>query len=233
MIFHIWHHSPIRATLLTLGFVAGAISPYLSPSPAPLFAAATNTSFPDTQAYWGQPFIQALAERNIVTGYPDNTYRPEQPVKRDEFAAILQAAFAQPSERQIASGSVYKDIPEGYWASSAIEEAYEMGFMKGYLGGEFRPNQPVTKVEVLTSLAQNLALPPTIAATSRSGAATTPAIAASQQPRNRRRAKQTLMFPLAITALMPPLMTTPTRATVPVNPPASNLQAASSLSRKN
>jgi len=52
----------------------------------------------------------------------------------------LNKAFSQNPERQIANGSVYKDIPRGYWAAPAIEDAYEMGFMKGYPDGEFRPN---------------------------------------------------------------------------------------------
>lgn len=220
MTYDIGHHSTSRAIVFIVGLAAGAIAPYLFSSTSVISVAApANTSFPDTENYWGQPFIQALAERNIVTGYLDNTYRPEQPVKRDEFAAILQKAFSQPSERQIASGSVYKDIPAGYWAASAIHDAYEMGFMQGYPGGEFRPNQPVTKVEVLTSLARNLNLPVTPAATTQSVAAT-PA-PPPQQPVARRRAKRPLMFPLAMTTLMQPLMVTPAKRTVAANSPTA------------
>lgn len=220
MISHTRCHSTSRAIVFIVGLVTGAIAPYLFSSASVVSVAApANTSFPDTENYWGQPFIQALAERNIVTGYLDNTYRPEQPVKRDEFAAILQKAFSQPSERQIASGSVYKDIPAGYWAASAIHDAYEMGFMQGYPGGEFRPNQPVTRVEVLTSLARNLNLPATTATTTQSVVAT-PA-PPPQQPITRRRAKRPLMFPLAMTTLMQPLMVTPATATAAVSPPTA------------
>jgi hypothetical protein len=222
MNFRSQYASAFGITLLTIGMAAGAIAPYFVGIPDSVVAATpTNTSFPDTQNYWAQPFIQNLAKRNIVTGYPDNTYRPEQPVDRDEFAAILQKAFSQNSERQIASGSVYKDIPQKYWTAPAIKDAYEMGFMKGYPGGKFRPNQPVTRVEVLVSLAQNLNLPTTTAATGKLVAATaTPAPVKSTPPR---RARRPFMFPLAMTTLMQPLMTIPARATVAANPqPASS-----------
>jgi S-layer homology domain len=163
-----------------------------------------------------------LAERNIVTGYPDDTFRPEQPVDRDEFAAILRQAFSQPAERKIASGSVYNDVPQGYWAAPAIEEAYEMGFMKGSPNGEFRPNQSISRVEVLVSLAQNLNLPAITDAIDKpiTAAATT----ASIQSVPRQRAKRPLMFPLAMATLMQPLMATPARATVAANsaPVSSN-----------
>ncbi|MFE1748005.1 S-layer homology domain-containing protein [Coleofasciculus sp. H7-2] len=226
MNFHSQYNSVFSSTLLIFGLATAAITPYFVGIPDSAMAAApANTSFPDTQNYWAQPFIQNLAERNIVTGYPDDTYRPEEPVARDEFAAILQKAFSQNLERQIASGSVYKDIPQGYWASSAIEDAYEMGFMKGYPGGEFRPNQPVTRVEVLVSLAQNLNLPTTTADNSKPVAAS--ATPAPAQATPRRRAMRPFMFPLAMTTLMQPLMTTPARATVAANP-----QTASNTSQR-
>jgi hypothetical protein len=199
-------------TMLAIGLIAGAIVPHFVSAQAPALPNTTtaNTSFPDTQNHWAQPFIQALAQRNIVTGYPDNTFRPAQTVDRDEFAAIVRKAFEQAPERQIASGSTYKDVPKGYWASQAIEEAYEMGFMNGYPGGVFRPKQPITKVQVLTSLARNLELPST--------AATTPA---AQQPANTR-AKKPMMFPLAIMTLMQPFMTTPANAVAAVTPPTAS-----------
>ncbi|PSB42201.1 S-layer homology domain-containing protein, partial [Chamaesiphon polymorphus] len=88
--------------------------------------------------------------------------------------------------------------------------AYEMGFMNGYPGGVFRPKQPITKVQVLTSLARNLELPST--------AATTPA---TQPPANTR-AKKPMMFPLAIMTLMQPFMTTPANAVAAVTPPTAS-----------
>ncbi len=221
MNFRSQYASVLGITLLTTGMAAGAIAPHFMSIPDSAMAAvSTNTSFPDTQNYWAQPFIQNLAERNIVTGYPDNTYRPEQPVDRDEFAAVLQKAFSQNSERQIASGSVYKDVPQGNWAAPAIKDAYEMGFMKGYPGGEFRPHQSVSRVEVLVSLAKNLNLPATAAVNKYVAATTT----VPTQSVPKRRTMRPLMFPLAMTTLMQPLMTTPVRAAAPTQQAASPTQ---------
>lgn len=231
MVFRSSQQLSTYGLLLGLGMVTSASLVHLASVQAQDSATATaNTSFPDTQNYWGQPFVQALAERNIVTGYPDNTYRPEQPVDRDEFASILQAAFFQPAERKLQSGTVYKDIPKGYWAASAIEEAYEMGFMKGYPEGDFRPNQPVTKTEVLVSLARNLNLPQ-VTNQPTSVQATGASVATPQQPITRRRNKRPWMFPLAMTTLMQPLMAKPAQATATNVPSANQPQpTASSVS---
>ena len=225
--------SVVGVTMLVVGLMAGAIAPYLATAQAPAVPNTTaNTSFPDTQNHWAQPFIQALAQRNIVTGYPDNTFRPAQTVDRDEFAAILRKAFEQAPERQIASGSTYKDVPKGYWASQAIEEAYQMGFMSGYPGGVFRPKQPITKIQVLTSLARNLELPATnvaiITPATQQPATTATTTPVTQQPANMR-AKKPMMFPFAIVTLMQPFMTTPARAIAAVNPAPTSTQPAPSI----
>lgn len=225
---------------LSLGIAASAVLPQMLRLTEPAVA-QTNTNFSDTQNYWGRPFIQVLAERNIVAGYLDNTFRPDQPMARDEFAAIVRKAFSLPAERQISSGSVYKDVPEGYWAEPAIQEAYEMGFVSGYPNGEFRPNQAITKVDVLSSLAYNLNLPtapvssspqttgeanqpataaaPAASAPAATAPAATPAVTPAvtqSQPVNRRRARRPLLFPLGMTALMQPFVTSSARAAAPV-----------------
>lgn len=191
---------------------------------------SSNPRFPDTQSHWAQPFIAALAERNIITGYPDGTFRPNRALERDEFAAIISQTFSQQRERQIAGGSVYKDIPENYWAAPAIADAYEMGFMQGYPGKTFRPRQDVSKVDAIVALSQNLNLEATPSTGATKKAATPqPSPATTQtQPRANRRMGQ-WMFPLATTALLQPVVTSiasviptaPAPATPPIEPTQS------------
>ncbi|MFB2771172.1 S-layer homology domain-containing protein [Pelatocladus sp. BLCC-F211] len=185
-------------SLLTLNltvFAVGALDTYAQSSPA--------TTFSDVQPnYWAQPFIQGLAAKNIVTGYPDGTFRPEQPVDRDEFAAIIRKAFDQAPIRQIQSGAVYKDIPANYWATRPIEEAYQQGFMSGYPGGYFRPNQPVSKVEAIVALNKGLNL------TTNTSAVTVPTAIQRVVPQNttRKAVKRRIFMPLGFTTLMQPLL---------------------------
>ncbi len=204
-----------QKTLLSAAVLAGLSTGTLValavPNSTPAIAASNTASFPDTQNYWAQPFIESLAEKNIVSGYPDGTYRPEKPVDRDEFAAIVRDAFNQKKERQIASGSAYKDVPQGYWAASAIKSAYEMGFMQGYPGGYFRPQQPVTKVEAISALAKNLNLqsstqsaPTAIAPNSTTQAPTLQVNAA--QPVRPQDARRRIVLPIAMLGLMQPLI---------------------------
>ncbi len=131
-------------------------SPTPSTTPSPTPASASN--FPDvSQDYWARPFIQALAERNVITGFPDGTFKPEQAVTRAEFAAIIQKAFNQTQARQLPAGG-FRDVPSSYWAASAITRAYEAGFMSGYPDNSFRPNQQIPKVQAIVALTSGLRL---------------------------------------------------------------------------
>ncbi len=185
-------------SLLTLNltvFAAGALETYAQSS--------SVSTFSDVQpSYWAQPFIRGLAARNIVAGYPDGTFRPEQSVDRDEFAAIIRKAFDQPPIRQIESGAVYKDVPANYWATRPIEEAYQQGFMSGYPGGYFRPNQPVSKVEAIVALNKGLNL------TINTPAVTVPTVTHRVVPQNtqQKAVKRRIFMPLGFTTLLQPLL---------------------------
>jgi hypothetical protein len=105
--------------------------------------------------YWALPFITALSRRRIISGFNDGTFRPDQPVTRSEYAAMVQRAFDQPPSQ---SAQKYSDIPSGYWAAPAIQEATRTEFLTGYPGNVFRPNQQIPRVQALVALVSGLGL---------------------------------------------------------------------------
>ncbi|MEC4815460.1 MAG: S-layer homology domain-containing protein [Scytonema sp. PMC 1069.18] len=171
----LFHWSSLSTAFLVLGVTTAVATPFIIPTSvlsqettptqtAPTTTPATN--FPDVpQDYWAQPFIQALAARNVIVGFPDGTYRPNQAVTRAEFAAMIQKAFDQQQVRQLSPGG-FRDVPPGYWAASAIQEAYETGFISGYPNNLFRPNQQIPKVQAIVALTSGLGLTTTTGTTS-------------------------------------------------------------------
>ncbi len=108
--------------------------------------------------YWAQTFIQELATRNIIKGFPDGTFRPNDPVTRAQFAAMLNQAITKPPIR---SNVNFVDVASTYWAASAIQKSYTIGFMSGYPGNVFKPNENIQRVQILVSLANGLGFAPT------------------------------------------------------------------------
>ena len=117
----------------------------------------TVSKFSDVPTdFWATPFINALAERGIIRGFENDTYQPNKPVTRAEFATMLQKAFEnQPKVRQSLN---FRDLPPNYWARSSINETFQTGFLNGYPDAAFLPNQEIPKVQALTALANGLKL---------------------------------------------------------------------------
>ncbi len=109
----------------------------------------------DIQGHWAQNFIELLTNRGIIQGFPDGTFRPDQPVTRSQFAAMIEKAF---QKNPVRSEVQFVDTPANYWASSAIEAAYKMGFLQGYPGNIFNPEQNIPRVQALVSLVNGLNL---------------------------------------------------------------------------
>ncbi|MGB3204875.1 MAG: S-layer homology domain-containing protein [Crinalium sp.] len=196
--------------LLTMGLTFATIAPWIIPTSEPVFAAPNSqTSFPDIDNHWAKPFIERLVAENILVGYPDGTFRPNQAMDRDEFAAVIRKAFNQNQVRNITAGSTFDDVPSGYWAAPAIKEAYETGFMQANPNGSFRPEEKVSRFKAISILTKALNNGSTLATGSINQVTNQP----STYPVNRRRAKKNkLSIPLAFTALMHPVFMQPANA---------------------
>lgn len=114
-------------------------------------------SFPDVQNYWAQTYIGALARRNIISGFPDGTFRPDDPVTRAQFASIVTKAFPPGTQTQ-AAAIAFQDVPSNFWAYQPIQTAAQTGFLAGYPDGTFQPSQQIPRVQVLVSLVSGLNL---------------------------------------------------------------------------
>ena len=109
----------------------------------------------DVHNHWAQGFIEALAARQIIQGFPDGNFRPDAPVTRAQFAAMIQSAFSANRRR---AAIAFADVPTNHWAHTAIQDATEMGFLTGYPGHVFGPDRNMPRIEVLVSLVKGLKL---------------------------------------------------------------------------
>ncbi len=115
-----------------------------------------NTAFKDVPTgYWAKTYIEALAAQNIIAGFPDGSFKPNEPVTRAQFAAIINKAFKPKSTR---AAITFKDVASNYWAYNAIQIASSSPFLSGYPDFTFKPEQQIPRVQALVALANGLGL---------------------------------------------------------------------------
>lgn len=140
--------------MLAIGMGGATLAPVVAPLVAPAPAVAQSNSFPDVpQGYWAKEFIEELTERNIINGFPDGTFRPDAPVTRAQFSSLISGAFSKSETR---SSINFVDVSSNYWARSSIDKSYKTGFLSGYPGNIFRPEQNIPREQVIVSLANGL-----------------------------------------------------------------------------
>ncbi|MBE9158026.1 S-layer homology domain-containing protein [Nodosilinea sp. LEGE 06152] len=132
-------------------------APPIAVAPTPPPAPATPSRFRDLGNHWATAYIEALADRNLVKGYPDNTYRPEDPINRAQFAALVAASY---SLAPVRASVTFVDVPPTHWASRAIDQAQRQGFLGGFPDQTFRPEQGMVRVQAMVAVATGLKLPP-------------------------------------------------------------------------
>jgi hypothetical protein len=98
---------------------------------------------------WFHPYIEALEDMGVITGYGDGTFAPNKKMNRAEvLKVLLEAAGAEIDELAIEDQKKFKDIDQAAWYAKYFQFAYQNGIIKGYEDGSMRPEKTATRAEV-------------------------------------------------------------------------------------
>lgn len=98
-----------------------------------------------TEDNWYNTAVSTMAGMNILKGRTANSFAPQAPITRAEFAAICARFDSGRAEEN----SGFTDI-SGHWAEKEIERAATLGWVSGYTDGSFHPDAPITRAEAMT-----------------------------------------------------------------------------------
>ncbi|HBW57386.1 MAG TPA: S-layer protein [Oscillatoriales bacterium UBA8482] len=119
-------------------------------------SAIASSSTP-TESYWATPFIVYFINKNQPVKSDQKQFQPDENMTREQFATELQKAFDLKPEP---AAIQFKDIPENSATKSDLKSANQSGFLAGYPQDIFKPQQEITRVQVLVALASGLSLKP-------------------------------------------------------------------------
>ena len=107
---------------------------------------STNNPFSDV-AYtaWYNNAVSTTSNADIIAGYPDGTFQPNNYITRAEFATIAARFLSE----EYVGPDLFTDI-SGHWAAEYINRAANAGWINGYPDGSFRPNAYITRAEAMT-----------------------------------------------------------------------------------
>ncbi|WP_058300937.1 S-layer homology domain-containing protein [Gorillibacterium timonense] len=111
----------------------------------------SSAAFKDINGHWAQKAIETMVDQGILNGYPDGTFRPNEPVKVDQFIKMLILSFSDLHANQERSWRAsfldsltdenrtilkqdyryfdFKPALTGYWAKPYIDVASDLNFL--------------------------------------------------------------------------------------------------------
>ncbi|MDA1060334.1 MAG: S-layer homology domain-containing protein [bacterium] len=117
-------------------------------SPTPPYPIATFKDVNSSHKYFEA--IEFIANKKIVSGYSDKTYKPDLLLNRAELLKILIEANYEPADYAAYDQvDCFEDVPIGQWFTKYICSAKAARIINGYRDNTFRPDENITLVETL------------------------------------------------------------------------------------
>ena len=105
----------------------------------------------DYDNHWAKEAITKWSEKEVLEGYEDGTFKPNNKVTRGELAAIIVRVFGL---TDTSAAEKYTDVEATKWYASDIAKVSSAGIMNDYEDGTFKPNQEATREEAAYAIAK-------------------------------------------------------------------------------
>lgn len=123
-----------------------------------LAGSALAKSYPDVATnHWAYKQIQTLTDEEVLVGYPDCTFKPDESATRAEFTTMVIKALHQ-DNAPLKKTFEFKDVPYKHWAFNTIQRAINFDLIKDTADNSFRPEDTITKKEAMDIMVSALNL---------------------------------------------------------------------------
>lgn len=99
---------------------------------------------------WYSSYIAYLEKYDVISGYDDSTFKPAKNISRAEFTVMCTRFYELFDDISISGKNVFSDVEDNHWAAPYIYADSNMEWIKGYDYSTFRPNNDITRAEVVS-----------------------------------------------------------------------------------
>lgn len=113
---------------------------------------AHAATFKDIKNHWAEGYIEKAVAKGLVKGFPDGTFKPNQPVTRAEFTAMVNRMLGNSGY----GNTYFKDVARSEWYYNDIAKAAYAGYVGGDSDGTFKPLSPASRQEAAIMISRFL-----------------------------------------------------------------------------
>ncbi|MCZ1265709.1 S-layer homology domain-containing protein [Paenibacillus tundrae] len=116
---------------------------------------SASASFKDTKSSWAAGYISALADKGVITGYSDGSFKPNATISRAEMVTII-ARVLNLNALATSAPTSFSDVDSSNWAAAAIAQASSANLVQGLSSSVFSPSVKATRAEAVTIIIRAL-----------------------------------------------------------------------------
>ncbi|MEF3306771.1 cadherin-like beta sandwich domain-containing protein [Paenibacillus sp. GYB003] len=116
-------------------------------------AACTKLTWSDIQNHWAKADIESASQLCVVQGPSSDKFLPDDEVTRLQFALMVARAMKLQAAGNVSNLEAFEDrqdIPG--WAAAELTAAVQAGIIEGYDDNTLRPNEKISRAEMITML---------------------------------------------------------------------------------
>ena len=119
---------------------------YSQPNSLQTFERIQKYRFTDVPPqFWAYNSITKMTKEGFMSGYKNGTFKPNDPLSREEAASLFSKMLGEPPSIMLASS--FTDITSDRWSSLAIESVARANIISGYGDKTYRPEQYMSRQE--------------------------------------------------------------------------------------
>jgi mannose-6-phosphate isomerase-like protein (cupin superfamily) len=115
-------------------------------------AAQAGQPTSDLSQHWAKEVMESWIESALLNGFGDQTYRPDSPVTRAEFAAFINRVFYFPDRS--GKGHSFSDVAENAWYARDVAKLDAFGIVQGTGNGKFSPGNAISRQDAAVIMAR-------------------------------------------------------------------------------
>lgn len=109
--------------------------------------------FNDVDEHWASDSIKRMAQKGLITGYIDGSFKPNGTTTRSEFATLIAKAFEL---KATTPTHPFQDVKSNVWYTDGILALYEHGIITGLTQDTFGGDTSITNEQMATILYRTL-----------------------------------------------------------------------------
>lgn len=107
-----------------------------------------SLAYTDIDGHWAEKNIESLSRINVIKGYSDETFRPDEYITRAELITIVNRLLKNTNQ----SYKYIPDVASSDWYAKEVRKAIYSGIIQGNEKGMIRPNEYITREEAVVVL---------------------------------------------------------------------------------